>query len=121
MCNKAVDIFGHVLEFVSDCYKTQKMRNKAVDTSSSAKQFVSDQYKTRKMCDKAVDAFLSILKFVLDWFVTNKMLKKLYDVIFSNDDMSLLMKILIMLHFSDDIDLHTIDLNNINLDDDKFD
>ena len=32
MGNKVVDNNAHALEFVSDCYKTQKMCNKTVDT-----------------------------------------------------------------------------------------
>ena len=43
------------LEFVPDCYKTQKMCNKAVDTYPSALQFVTGQYKTHEMCIKDVD------------------------------------------------------------------
>ena len=31
MCNKAVGNYADALEFVSVCYKTQKMFNKAVD------------------------------------------------------------------------------------------
>ena len=29
-CNKAADNYAHALEFVPDCYKTQKIDNKAV-------------------------------------------------------------------------------------------
>ena len=32
MCNKAVDNYPHALEFVSECFKTQKMCDIAVDT-----------------------------------------------------------------------------------------
>ena len=32
MYNKAVDNYAHALEFVLDCYKTQKMCSKPVDT-----------------------------------------------------------------------------------------
>ena len=35
MCNKAVDNYPHALEFVSECYKTQKMCDKAVNTYPS--------------------------------------------------------------------------------------
>ena len=41
MCNKAVGNYADALEFVSVCYKTQKMFNKAVDTSSSAILFLN--------------------------------------------------------------------------------
>ena len=42
MCNKAVDNYAHALEFVPDCYETQKMGDKAVDTSLSLKEYVPD-------------------------------------------------------------------------------
>ena len=50
------------------------------------------------MCDKVVDNFLPTLKFVPDRFVINKMIKKLYNVLFTDDNMSVLMKILAMSH-----------------------
>ena len=56
-CNKAVNSFVHALQFVSDCYKTQKVSNKAAHTSLSIIQFVPQSYKTDKMCDKAIDTF----------------------------------------------------------------
>ena len=31
MCNQAVDNYAHALEFVPECYKTQKMCDKAVN------------------------------------------------------------------------------------------
>ena len=74
------------------------------------------------MFDKAVDACLWTLEFVPDLFVTNKMLEKLCNVALSNYDIKL-----------DDIDpdtaaffsngmgIVTIDLNNIDFDNDNFD
>ena len=50
------------------------------------------------MCDKVVDNFLPTLKSVPDRFVINKMIKKLYNVLFTDDNMSFLMKILAMSH-----------------------
>ena len=50
------------------------------------------------MCDKVVDNFLPTLKSVPDRFVINKMIKKLYNVLFTDDNMSVLMKILAMSH-----------------------
>ena len=55
MCNTAVDKYGHALEFVPDCCKTQKMYNKQAKTSPSAIQPVPECYKTQKMCVKAVN------------------------------------------------------------------
>ena len=74
-------------------------------------------FKTQDMCDKTVDASLPELKFVPDWFVTNKMLEKLDYVVFSNniDDIDF------VTFFSEIMTLVTLDLNNSDLDDDKFD
>ena len=43
MCDKAVDVYANALEFVPECYKTQKMCDKSVDTS----QFVLDSLPDR--------------------------------------------------------------------------
>ena len=48
MCNKIVDDYAHVLEFVPDCHKTQKMCNRNINTYPSAIQFLSDRYKNSK-------------------------------------------------------------------------
>ena len=42
---KAIENFPHALEFVPECYKTQKMCDKAVDTYRSTIKFVSECYK----------------------------------------------------------------------------
>ena len=75
------------------------MYNNAVSKDPLMLKYYLDRYKTKGMCDKAVDAFPSTLKFLPDWFVTSKMIKKLNDDLFANDNISLLIKILIMSHF----------------------
>ena len=55
MCDKAVDNYAYALEFIPDCYKTQKMCNKAINTYPSPILFVPECYKTQEMCDKAVN------------------------------------------------------------------
>ena len=66
--------------------------------------------------------FLPTLKFASDWFVTYKMLQELDDFIFSNDDIVFVNKDSDNVIFSsDDMGLNTIYLDNINLDDDKYD
>ena len=55
MYNKAVDNYANASEFVSDCYKDEKMYNKVVYTYHSTMQFVPKCYKTQEICDKAVD------------------------------------------------------------------
>ena len=73
------------------------------------------------MCDKAVDALLPALKFNSDYFVANKMLEKL-DNVFSNDDIFFVdVDSGAVTFFNDDMDHNTINLNNINFDDNSFD
>ena len=55
MCNKAVENYPHALEYVPECYKTQKMCNKAVNTNPSTIKFVPVCFMTLKICDKAVN------------------------------------------------------------------
>ena len=45
MCNKAIDNYPHALEFISECFMTEKM------------------------CDKAVSVYLSTIKFVPECFI----------------------------------------------------
>ena len=75
------------------------MYNNAVSKDPLMLKYYLDRYKTKGMCDKAVDAFLSTLKFLPDCFITSKMIKKLDDDSFANDEISLLIKILMMSHF----------------------
>ena len=35
MCNKAVDNYSHALEFIPECYKTQKTCDEVENTKSS--------------------------------------------------------------------------------------
>ena len=74
------------------------------------------------MCDKAVDFFLITIKFVPDWFVTNKMLEKLDKSAISNGDIfSHDVDSNIITFLSNDMGFPSIELNNVNLDDDNFD
>ena len=84
-------------------------------------KYCPGKYKTQEMCDKAVDFYLITLMFVLDWFVTNKMLEKLCNSIFSNSNIFFHdAGSNIFIFLTDDIGFNTIDLNNVNLDYDKF-
>ena len=42
MCKKAVDSYPHGLEFILECFMTQKMCDKAVDTYPSTIKFVPE-------------------------------------------------------------------------------
>ena len=48
MCNKAVENYPHALEYVSECYQTQKMFDKAVDTYPSTIKFVPECCKNER-------------------------------------------------------------------------
>ena len=65
------------------------------------------------------DDFLRVLKFVPDWFVISKMIEKLDDALFVNDN---IVKDSGNVTFSSNkMDILSVDLNNINLDEVKFD
>ena len=55
-----------MIEFVSECYKTQNMCDKAVNTYPSTIEFVPECYKTQKMCDKAVNKCLFLFDSIPD-------------------------------------------------------
>ena len=77
---------------------------------------------TQEIFDKAVSACLLPLKFFSYWFVTNKVLENIDNVVLFNDDTDLDDRDSdIVLFSSNDIDLVTIGLNNVNFDGDNFD
>ena len=43
-----------MLEFVPDCYKTQKMCEETVEYVPEMLEFIPDQLKTQEICEKAV-------------------------------------------------------------------
>ena len=133
------------LQFVAECYKTQEICVKALDTCSFVFNSVRDRYKTQEMsdkvfskepfplkcclhrcktqdmCDKVVDLYLLILKFIPDWIIMCRMIEKHDNALFSNDDIVFGDIVSdIVTFFSNDIDLNSININNINLDDDIF-
>ena len=54
MCNKAVDTYPPVIQFVPDQYKTQKVCVKAFDIVLFAFYFVPHWYKAQEVCNKFV-------------------------------------------------------------------
>ena len=123
MCDKVVNIFPFVFNSVPDQFKTHKMCNKVVSEESFMLKYCPDNYKTQEMCDKAVDFYPITLKFVPDWFVTNKMLDKFDNFIFFNGNIYFYdVDSNIMTFLTDDMCFNTLNLNNVNLDnDDNFD
>ena len=76
MCDKAVGNYPHALEFVLQCYKTQKMGDKAVDTYPSIIEYVADQFITQKMCDKAANScILYLIIFLINIKLTKCVIK----------------------------------------------
>ena len=69
------------------------------------------------MCDIAVNDFLPELKLVPDWFVSNKMLEKLHTTLFTDDDIAFFHEDSgSVTHFSNKIDILSVNFKNINLD-----
>ena len=84
-------------------------------------KFFPDCCKNQIMCSKAVGALLPALKFNSNYSVANKMLEKL-DCVFSNDGIFFVdVYSDAVTFFNDDMDHNTINLNNINFDDNSFD
>ena len=71
MRNKAVENYPYALEFVPECYKTQKLCDKAVSTYPSTIKFVPECFMTQKKCviKQLIVAFLFL-------FLINIKLKK---------------------------------------------
>ena len=122
MSDKAVNTCPFIFDFVPDGYMTQKLCYKIISEESFLLKYCLDKNKTREMSHKAADYFLLTLKFVPDWFVTSKMIRKLDILLFSNDYIVFGdLEFDFIIFFSSDIDLNSITLDKINLDDDDFD
>ena len=57
------------MKICPDSYKNQEMCNKAVDNYPHMLEFVLEFYKTQEMCDKVVDIYPSTIKFVPECFM----------------------------------------------------
>ena len=68
MCEKAVDNYPHLLEFVSEPYKTQKMCDKAIETCPSTIKFVLKNFMTQEICDKLVNLHFFVFDSIFDWY-----------------------------------------------------
>ena len=73
------------------------------------------------MCDKDVDDCLAVLKFVPDWFVTSKMIKELFTALYADENILYFNEHFGNVVFScNEMNILNVDLNNINLDDTKY-
>ena len=60
----------HELEFVPDCFKTQKISNKPVYIEPLSLAYVTDYFKTQEMCKEAVSNKAYRLRHVSDHLKT---------------------------------------------------
>lgn len=49
MCKKAVDDYGHALELIPDCYKTQQFCEKSASKDRFMLKYYHDTYKNHEM------------------------------------------------------------------------
>ena len=132
MCDKAVNTYHSITQFVPDCLRLKKCVIKLFLNvflhlfifvwviSKDPFLIAPNKYKNQKMCGKAVDDCEVALKFISDWFLTSEMLEKLDNALHANGD---------ILFYFEDFDKVTlfachrhilaVDLDKINLDDDK--
>ena len=47
MCDKSINSYHSIMQFVCDCYKTQEMCDKAVNKCFHAFIYILDQYKSQ--------------------------------------------------------------------------
>ena len=119
MIKPYLDFF--VFDSIPNRYKTHEMCNSIISEDPFSVRFVPDQYNTQQMCDKTADDCPAALKFVPNWFITSKMIKKLFtdlctdgNILYFNEDSG-------NIKFSyNEIGIVTIDLHNINLDDTNY-
>ena len=93
------------------------MCNKTVSKDPFMLKYCLDKYKTQeRMCDNAVDACLQVL------VSYKKIIKRLDDALFTNDYIIFINEDSgNVTYFVRDMDIISVDLNNINLDDAYFD
>ena len=70
MCDKAVDKWFFVFDFIFDQYKTQEMCDTVISNDPSLVVYCPDNYKNKKICEEPVDDCLAALNLVPDWFAT---------------------------------------------------
>ena len=51
MFTESVNKYPHALEFIPECYKTERMCNKAVNTHPSAIKYIPKCYKAQGVCN----------------------------------------------------------------------
>ena len=84
-------------------------------------KYCPDKYKTQKRSDKAVNSHLLVLKFVPDWFIISNKIEKLDNSVFSSHDVIFgVLDYDLVTFFGYDIDLNSINLNNVHLADGNF-
>ena len=73
------------------------------------------------MCKKAVNIFYAFLPALHEWFVRSKMIKTFHNALFIDNDILFYDQDSGNVTFSsDEMDILSVDLNNVNLDDAEF-
>ena len=70
---RVVDNYLHALEFVPECYKTEKMCDKAVDAYLSTTDFAPECFMTQKICAKSVNKCYFVFDYIPDQYKTQEM------------------------------------------------
>ena len=65
MCDKVVNTHSSTLQFVAECYKTQKMCK-----SFLALFYIPDWYKTQEMCGRIIFNYPFSIRYVPDQYKT---------------------------------------------------
>ena len=68
MCDKAMRKDPRLFVYITDRFKTQKIRNEVMRIESSIFVFIPDHFKTQDMCNEAVRLHPSLLQYVFDHF-----------------------------------------------------
>ena len=76
--------------------------------------YCPDKYKTQRMYDEFADDSLAALRFIPDWFVTSKMFERLDTTLHAKDDKDYKVSFI-----ANERHILTVDLNKINLDNNK--
>ena len=54
MCDKVVNIYFFVFDFIPDWYRTQELWDRVVSEDPCLIEYCPEKYITQKMCDEAV-------------------------------------------------------------------
>ena len=79
MCDKIVNTHSSTIEFVPECFKTQKMCDKAFNKCFLVFFIFLIDIKNQEMCDRTISDDLFSIKYVLDQYKTQQIFDKAAD------------------------------------------